>query len=376
MNEKSANRRGARFFLRFDRYSLTIVLLLYGAGFGVSRLHAAPNSVVATVGSPSLTASREPAQLGTLPVPAQYTECLGLLRSTERVSPALVERVGTLLNHPADSSQAVPQRSPSLLVVTVREQGAQARDVVVQAYFEPLSGGASVLNSDGYVRSRLGDELSGSADQLLGLMYHQVVYFGAPDQVEHEQRAFKAALNGDLTLLREETIDPMRVLIVMPHGGAFLPSSLRSRVRGLVVDADLSFGTWRTRVGMVTADADAAQQVAGIVEVWRDMAMSLADTFASHSSGKQLRESLKSSTVQVADNRVVASASVDTRTVVRTAKEISGHGGGCPSGGVCSGDKVAICHNIDKKHDQTLCVAPAAVAAHLAQGDQCGPCAE
>jgi len=32
--------------------------------------------------------------------------------------------------------------------------------------------------------------------------------------------------------------------------------------------------------------------------------------------------------------------------------------------------------DIDKKHDQTLCVAPAAVAAHLAQGDQCGPCAD
>jgi len=174
--------------------------------------------------------------------------------------------------------------------------------------------------------------------------------------------------------LREETVDPMRVLVVMPHGGTFLPSSLRSRVRGLVVDADLSFGTWQARVGMVTDDEAAAEQVGNIVAAWREMAMTLADAFASHSSGKQLRDSLKSSTVQVAANRVLASASVDTRTVVRVTKEISGAGGGCAPGGVCAKDKVAICHKVDNKHEQTLCVTPSAVAAHLAQGDRCGPC--
>ena len=297
-----------------------------------------------------------------------------LLRETERVSPTLVEAVSSLLNHPADASQVVPQRSPSLMVVTFREQAGQVRDVVAQLYFDPLGSDVNVLNSDGYVRARLGDELSSSADQLLGLMFHQVVYFGQKDEVAHEQRAFQAAMNGDMTLLREETIDPLRVLVVMPHGGTFLPSSLRSRVRGLIVDADLSFGTWRGQIGMVTDDGETAEQVGNIVAAWREMAMSFADTFASHSSGKQLRESLKSSTVQVANNRVLASASVDTRTIVRASKEMTGHGGGCPAGGVCSKDKVAVCHKADSKHEQTLCVAPAAVAAHLAHGDHCGPC--
>ena len=60
-----------------------------------------------------------------------------------------------------------------------------------------------------------------------------------------------------------------------------------------------------------------AEQVGNIVAAWREMAMSFADTFASHSSGKQLRDSFKSSTVQVVDNRVLTSASVDSRTVVR-----------------------------------------------------------
>jgi hypothetical protein len=309
------------------------------------------------------------------PAPAQYHECLQLLEGTDHVSPALVANVSSMLNHPSDISPIVPQGSPSLMVVSYHEQDGQARDVVVQLFFDPVAGGQNVLTEGGYVHNRLGDELSGSADQLLGLMFRQVVYFGQKDEVERQQRAFQAVLNGDMTLLREQTIDPLHVLVVMPHGGTLLPSSLRSRVHGLVLDAQLAFGTWSGRIGMVTDDGEAATQVGNIVAAWREMAMSFADTFASHSSGKHLRESLKSSTVQVVDNRVLTSASVDSSTIVRVSKEVTGHGGGCPPGGVCSRDKVAICHKTDSRHEQTMCVAPAAVAAFLAHGDHCGPCA-
>jgi hypothetical protein len=308
--------------------------------------------------------------------PANYTDCLTLLRGTDRVSPALVDAVTQLLNHPENASQAVPQQPPSLMAVTWRENAGQVRDIVVQAYYDPLGGAVSTLNAEGYVRARLGGELSGSADHFLGLMYQQVVYFGAKDQVAHQQRAFQAALNGDMTLLREQTVDPLRLLVVMPDGGTFLPTSLRSRVRGLVLDATLEFGTWRGQVGMVTSDGEAAEQVATIVSAWRDMAISLADTFASHSSGKGLRQALQSSTIQVAANRVLASAAVDSTTVVRATKEITGHGGGCPPGGACSSDTVAVCHKQSGQPDQTLCVPPSAVAGHLATGDTCGPCAQ
>jgi hypothetical protein len=340
----------------------------------------APNSPIPT---PSAVSTLSPATsissaLSTRPAskiaPANYAECLTLLQGTDRVSPVLVEAVAQLLNHPEDASQAVPQRPPSLLAVTWRENAGQVRDIVVQAYYDPIGGDVSTLNADGYVRARLGGELSNSANQLLGLMYEQVVYFGPKDQVAHEQRAFQAAINGDMTLLREQTVDPLRLLVVMPHGGTFLPSSLRSRVRGLVLDATLDFGTWSGQIGMVTSDGESAQQVATIVSAWRDMAVSLADTFASYSSGKQLRQALQASTVQVVANRVLASAAVDSRTIVRASKEITGHGGGCPPGGICSADTVAVCHAIDATHAQTLCVAPTAVAAHLASGDRCGPC--
>lgn len=308
--------------------------------------------------------------------PANYTESLTLLQGTDRVSPVLVGAVAQLLSHPETASQTVPQRPPSLMAVTWRENAGQVRDVVVQAYYNPIGADVSTLNADGYVRARLGGELSSSADQFLGLMYQQVVYFGAKDQVANEQRAFQAALNGDMTLLREQTVDPLRLLVVMPQGGTFLPSSLRSRVHGLVLDATLTFGTWSGRMGMVTTDGETAEQVATIVSAWRDMAVSLADTFASHSSGKQLRQALEASTVQVVANRVLASAAVDSRTVVRATKEITGHGAGCPPGGACSKDKVAMCHKQSGHPSMTMCVPPSAVAGHLAAGDACGPCAQ
>jgi len=378
MNGKSANCRGLRLNQCFARRISTVSVVLSLSAFciaatsGPNTVSPAPNAVVAALPVTTLSSSPSPRRAIT-PAPTQYNECLTLLRETDRVTPSLMEAVSSTLNYPAYSSQAVPQRSPSLMTVTYREQAGQARDVVVQLYFDPLVNGANVLNTDGYVRARLGDELSSSADQFLGLMFHDVVYFGQKDDVEHVKRAFQSAMNGDMTLLREETIEPLHVLVLMPHGGTFLPSSLRSRVRGLVLNAELAFGTWHGQVGMVTENGESAEQVGNIVAAWRDMAVSLADTFASHSSGKQLRESLKSSTIEVANNRVVASASVDSRTVVRATKEITGHGGGCPAGGICSSDKVAICHNIGK-NEQTLCVAPSAVAAHLAQGDRCGPC--
>lgn len=380
MNNRTTSYRGLRLNPYFVFRSSAAGLMFYlsshclAATLAADSIFSSPNAVVAAVPVKAL-AVNQPARGTAALAPAQYSECLQLLGETDHVSPALVGNVSAMLNHPSEASSIVPPTSPSLMVVSYHEQAGEARDVVVQLFFDPIGGGQNVLNDAGYVHARLGDELSGSADQLLGLMFRQVAYFGQKDEVERQRRAFQAMLNGDMTLLREQTVDPLHVLVVMPHGGTFLPSSLRSRVHGLVVDAELAFGTWSGRIGMVTDDGETAEQVGNIVAAWREMAMSFADTFASHSSGKQLRDSLKSSTVQVVANRVLASASVDSRTVVRTSKEITGHGGGCPSGGFCSKDKVAICHKVDSKHEQTLCVAPSAVAGFLAQGDHCGPCA-
>jgi len=309
------------------------------------------------------------------PAPADYTECLTLLRDTERVGPVLVEAVAQLLNHSENASQSVPHRPPSLMAVSFRENAGQVRDIVVQACYDPLGGNVNTSNVDGYVHSPLGGELAGSADQFLGLMRQPAVCFGPKDSVERRQRAFQAALSGDLTLLRQETIDPLRLLVAMPHGGTYLPISLRSRVGGLVLDAKLEFGTWSGRVALVTSDGQAAEQVATVLSAWRDIAISLAETFASRETGKDLRQALEASTIQVVANRVLASAAVDSSTVARAARELVGHAGGCPPAGVCSNGMVAVCHKRSGQPAQTLCVPPSEVAGRLAAGDTCGPCA-
>jgi hypothetical protein len=316
-----------------------------------------------------------PSNAAVTAAPTQYGECLQLLRGTDHVSSGLVEMVASLLNHPSDASPIVPQTPPSLMIVSYHDQAGEERDVVAQVFFDPIAGGQSVLNDDGYAHAHLGDELSGIANQLLGFIFRQVVYFGQKDEVECQRRAFQAMLNGDVSLLREQTVDPLHMLVVMPRAGTFLPSSLRSRVHGIVMDVEMAFGAWSGRVAMVTDDSDAAEQVGNIVAAWREMALSFADTFAGQISIKQVRESLKASTVQVVSNRVLTSASIDSRTIVLMSKEAAGRVDNCPPGGVCSKDKVAICHKVDSRHEQTMCVAPAEVAALLAQGDHCGPCA-
>jgi hypothetical protein len=358
MNKKTANCR--RPCLIFHGFAV-------GAAFFLSSLCLAEISAtnsIATSSNAVITA-----------VPTQYSECLQLLAGTDHESSGLVETVALLLNHPSDVSPIVPQIPPSLMVISYHEQAGEARDIVVQVFFDPIAGGQAVLNDEGYAHAHLGDELSGTANQLLGFIFRQVVYFGQKDQVERERRAFQAMLNGDVSLLREQTVDPLHVLVVMPHAGEFLPSSLRSRVHGIVMDVELAFGAWSGRVAMVTDDGEAAEQVGNIVAAWREMALSFADTFASHISLKQVRESLKASTVQVVSNRVLTSASVDSHTIILVSKEAAGRADNCPPGGVCSKDKVAICHKVDSRHEQTMCVAPAEVAAFLAHGDHCGPCA-
>ena len=60
----------------------------------------------------------------------------------------------------------------------------------------------------------------------------------------------------------------------------------------------------------------------------------LAQTYAKHSSGQPLRESLADSTVEVQGEWVLTAAAVPSKTVVRVTKELAGHGAarGCSHG--------------------------------------------
>src|ERR1051326_34266 len=119
MNGKRANRPKLRLnqSLVFRTPVILTLLALSSlclvATFGSDFVAQGPNAMMAAV--PTITLSgNQPARHATTAVPVQYNECLTLLRDTDRVSPTLVEAFGPILNHPADASQGVPSRSPSL----------------------------------------------------------------------------------------------------------------------------------------------------------------------------------------------------------------------------------------------------------------------
>ena len=290
-------------------------------------------------------------------VPGQQANFVALLRQSLPENSALAPAVAALLESPDASKEP---DTPSVMVVMYRQKAGKVTDLVVQLFRDSQLQAAGVLNPDGTIHARVGDDIYHSAENILGLVYDRVSYLGDPKMVAASKRAIEAGLGGDLTFLREMTVDPLYVVAVMPNAGKYLPGSLRTRVKSVVAKGELNFGEWKNEISFFTEDNDTAEQVGMVVAAWRDMAKSMADTFASHSSGKPLRDALESSSVRVENNQVITAAAVPAATVVRATKEITGHG---------AQRKVTICHN-----GKTIDVAESAVQSHLAHGDTLGAC--
>jgi len=281
-----------------------------------------------------------------------------LIQQTVPERPALTKAVSTLVRN---SQPLVGGASePVLILLAYRMKDGQISNLAVQLFHEPTISDNPILNPDGTVRNRVGQDLHQAAEHFLGLMFSQVDYLGDAKMIQASRRAFESGIEGDLTFLRELTVEPLYVVAVMPRASKYLPGSLRSRVQSVVVKSTLSFGDWKNEISFVTADDETAEQVGTVVAAWRDMAASLADTFASHTSGKPLREALQKSSVRVANNQVITEADIPSTTVVRVSKELAGHAG--PK-------KVVICHK-----GRSIEVSESAVEAHLAHGDVLGPC--
>jgi hypothetical protein len=298
------------------------------------------------------------------------------IRQTKAARPGLDQAFLDLLQHTESTPLPAVFRDPDLLIASYRIRDQQRVErVVLQAYQDPGKDSATHLNPTGIAAERLGSSLVDPTNHFLNLALHRSHALGAPSEVQTLQRALENAASGDLSLLRGQTIEPLHIVAVLTHAGRYLPVSLRDRVHTVVLTGQLEFGEWRGQFHFLSDTADTAEQVGHIVAAWRDMAGTLAETYAGHTSGRRLREALKASTVQVTDSRVISTVAVPANTVVRVAKEAAGHGGGCPAGGVCGKSKVLICHNEPNRGPVAVCVSPSAVASHIAQhGDYCGPC--
>jgi len=298
--------------------------LLAGAQPVASDVSPLPITVASATTAPLPDSKALPAEqpASAKPATAGANDLLTLLKQAAPNNPALWQSVSSMVANQGGASTA----NPALAIVSYRMNGNGVRDVVVQLYSGTAADIPGVLNPQGTVRGRLGDELYDSADNFLGLMYRQVTYLGEKADVQRQQRAIESTIDGDVTLLREATVEPLHVVALLPNAKDFLPGSLKTRVNSVVLNAELTFGQWKGKVGLITDSAESAQTVGTIVSAWKEMAVSLAQTFAAQSSGKPLQEALKSTTIDVADNQVIASASIPSETIVRCTKEITGHG--------------------------------------------------
>jgi hypothetical protein len=212
----------------------------------------------------------------------------------------------------------------------------------------------------------VGDEFFRPLNDLVGLMFQQGTYLGDEKEVQRQQRAITLSLQGDVTLLREETVEPLHIVAIMPVASRYLPGSLRARVRCAFLNADLNFLNWHGTLGMFAGDAESAELVGNTVSAWREMAASLAELHAGTEAAKPLRDAVRDIAVEVDGTLVTATTTMPANMIARAAGQLAGHGGGCTAGAPCSSTQYAICNG-----GKTKCVDSTYV---LGSGDVCGPC--
>jgi hypothetical protein len=202
--------RFATFRARFARYFRvgTMVLALPLLALAKDNTPQADTKpiTVALATTPQITAPVQPAAPS-----ASQNQMETLLKQAAPDSPAMWQAVANLIKQQNASGNSSASANPAMMIVSYRPDGTGVRDVVVQLYGGSSSDVSSILNPQGTVRGRLGDDLYNSADNFLGLMYRKVTYLGQSADVQRQQRAINSTMDGDLTLLREQTVDPLHV---------------------------------------------------------------------------------------------------------------------------------------------------------------------
>lgn len=137
------------------------------------------------------------------------------------------------------------------------------------------------------------------------------------------QRAFHLALQADLTLMREQTVEPLHLIILLTNPEQLLPQCLSRRVRSVIVEADLAYGEWQCRLHLITRDDDVAQQVELLLASWREMAMSVVDIYTSSGTNLSARRALEAGNFTVQGREVIAAGSVPSILGVRALTKLT-----------------------------------------------------
>jgi len=267
--------------------------------------------------------SSGPAASSEAALPAQLQKYMTLLSGLHTNDETLVGAVESLLRQRVQQTDSV-QPNPALMTVSYRRKEGAATDVVVQLFDQPKQRTESVVANTHLASSRLGPEILSPIDDWLNLLTEsQVRYLGPEKEVLMRQRAFHSALQADLTLMREQTVEPLHLIILMTDPERLLPECLSRRVRSAIVEADLAYGEWQGRIHLMTADPDMAQQVELLLTSWREMAMSVVGIYASSDTNPTARRALEAGTITAQGNEVLATGSVPSSLGIRTVTKLT-----------------------------------------------------
>lgn len=318
-----------------------------------------------------MTGRRQPVVLLSLFISVQV--CLA--SSPDRISwvshfaQAVPEQAG--LTNSLQQLLSLDDLAADLAIVTYHARSPQP---VIQLYRAENPAPPRILNPDGVLSTRLGEGWHDPTEKFLGLILQPARYLGSPAVVRRQQRAVQLAVNGDLSLLREQTIEPLTVVAILARADRYLPVSLRAQVKAVILTAELGFTEWRGQLQFIVDDPRQLDRVGNTLAAWRDLAASLVDAYAGHATSQRLRAVMDATTVRQLDDRIVVTGTLPALAVVRVAKEAAGRNDGCLPGSPCPSDKIAICHHESPTNHQTLCVTPSDVSLYLSRGDDCGPC--
>jgi hypothetical protein len=312
--------------------------------------------------------SSGPAASTQVSLPVQLQKYVTLLSGLNTNDEALVGAVESLLQQGAQQTDSV-QTNPALIAISYRKRDGNATDVVVQLFDHPKQRTESVVANTRLASSRLGPDILGPVDEWLNILTEsQVHYLGPEKEVRMRERAFHSALQADLTLMREQTVEPLHLIILMTEPERLLPQCLSRRVRSAVVEADLAFGEWQCRVHLMTADDVVAQQVELLLATWRELAMTATGIYAGSDTNPSARRALEAGTLEVKGNEVLYTGSAPSSLGIRVVTKLTRWS----VEEVAWEDEakmVTIC-----EHGQTQQVPAVKVSVSLAGGAHLGPC--
>lgn len=242
---------------------------------------------------------------------------LELLTSIRGASDLLVAAVTDALRQP-DANCTDNTDQPALVIVTYRKSAGTIRDTVVQVLEQPPETRAVGQNWQAAYPRAANLPFADTFDKWIALLGQAGGHsYGSPVLIPQRERLLQSLRQRDLRYLREQTVEPLYAAVLLPNPGSLLPRSLRDRVAGIMVEADLAAPEWTYAVWLLTPDAEAAEQVNRQLIAWQLLAQSSVP-IVSHN--RILSEALGEINVEVAGNVVFTRGGVPTKLGWRGAE--------------------------------------------------------